>query len=77
MIVVVAALLFGFFVIGFISRFAGNVPRVDSRADDQTPDSRPTIPPAEFEDRSGSRRQARAAWSSSSGAGNAPDLLPH
>jgi Restriction endonuclease len=49
-VVVIAALFLGFVVIGFISRFGGNVPRVDSRADDENPDGRPTIPPGEFED---------------------------
>ena len=50
MIVVVGALFLGLAVIGLIARFAGNVPRVNSRADDERPDGRPAISPAEFED---------------------------
>jgi hypothetical protein len=50
MIVVVGALFLGLVVLGLIARFAGNVPRVNSRADDARPDGRPAISPAEFED---------------------------
>src|SRR6476660_3972137 len=48
MIIVVGALLFGLGLIGLISRFAANVPRVDSRTT-ATADVRPLIPPREFE----------------------------
>jgi hypothetical protein len=50
MIVVIGALLVGLLLIGLIARFAGNVPRIDSRVDDARPDGRPAISPAEFED---------------------------
>src|SRR5260370_39076279 len=50
MIVVVAALLIGLLVIGFIARFAGNVPRVDSRAKPERLDDRPPIGPEEFDE---------------------------
>jgi hypothetical protein len=49
MIAVVAALLLGLLLIGFIARFAGNVPRVDARANDGKPDDRPAIGPNEFD----------------------------
>lgn len=49
MIVVVAALFVGLLLIGLLSRFAHNVPRVDTRAESETPDARPPIPSAEFE----------------------------
>jgi hypothetical protein len=49
MIVVVGALFLGLLLIAVMSRFAGNVPRVDSRADRAKPDERPAISPAEFE----------------------------
>ena len=49
MIVVVAALFLGLLLIAVLSRFARNVPRLDSRADSEMPDERPPIPQAEFE----------------------------
>lgn len=49
MIVVAAAIFLGFLVIGFLSRFAVNVPRVDSRSENEKPDGRPPIPAQEFE----------------------------
>ena len=49
MIVAVAALFLGLVLIAFLARFAHNVPRIDARADRQTTDGRPPIPPAEFE----------------------------
>jgi hypothetical protein len=49
MIAVIVALFLGLVLLVLLSRFAGNVPRVDSRAEDERPDGRPPIPPAEFE----------------------------
>ncbi|HMJ56059.1 MAG TPA: restriction endonuclease [Polyangiaceae bacterium] len=49
MIVVVAALFLGLLLIALLSRFARNVPRVDTRAKSESPDGRPPIPPPEFE----------------------------
>jgi len=48
MIAVVGALFLGLVLIVFLARFAGNVPRIDARAANQTTDGRPPIPPAEF-----------------------------
>jgi hypothetical protein len=50
MIIVVAALVVGLLLIGLIARFAGNVPRVDARANDGKADDRPSIGPEEFDE---------------------------
>ena len=49
MIVVVAALFLGLFLLALLSRFAHNVPRIDVRAESVRSDARPPIPPDEFE----------------------------
>ena len=50
MIVVVASLVVGLLLIGLIARFAGNVPRFDSRTSEGKPDDRPVIGAQEFDE---------------------------